>query len=151
MIDYCHLPKTPVTDPTMTAASLSQFPVEIPLPLTAEPAGNCEPRRTQSRIASLTRSLLLLNVRAETPPRTTISCSLDESEDARERQKYEGRDEVSRATSNGWSKFGGAAGGFSSSSSAFGLGFGIACEVLASKGCNGGEMDSKSASKATMF
>jgi hypothetical protein len=72
--------------PTMTAASLSQPPT-VPLGLASDALGSWLPLFTHSLTASLTLSLLLLNVLDETPPLYMISCTLGDMFEASDRQK----------------------------------------------------------------
>jgi len=86
---------------------------------------------------SLTLSLLLLSVLAETPPRFMSSWTRGDRLEASDRQKKLGRDDVSRLCSTGCRKLGGVS-------------------VCAWRGesrmaCAGGLVDSRSDWSATMF
>jgi len=84
-----HLPKTPITLPTMTATSLSHIFSTFStftFPTTAL-AGSWLPLTTHSLIASRTLFLFVLNVLALTPPLFTSSMTLVLSPPASVRQK----------------------------------------------------------------
>lgn len=102
-----HLCNGPITLCTMTAASRSQLPTfpSALFPADKLDTGSCDPRSTHSLIASRTRSRFVRKVRALTPPRFMISCTLLESCPAIERQKYDGREDVSRWRLRGVRKF----------------------------------------------
>lgn len=95
--------------PTITAASLSHPLSPSPFPLFPNPISApaypklppAYPHPTASLTAIPTLSLLLLSVLALTPPLFMISVTLRPIADARERQKKEGREGVSRAVRRG--------------------------------------------------
>ena len=97
----------PTTELTITAASRSQFPTATPpsvRPFSTIPVanGSCDPRSTLSLISLRSRSRFDRSVRPATPPRCRISCTRPASDDAKDRQKYDGRDGVSSEARSGW-------------------------------------------------